>query len=335
MGGTYAKVSGTYAASGAVTITVSGAGASSAYIFTPGDIVMNTRTGERFLVATIAAATQITVAAAGRAFGTTAAAAGADGDGLFIIGNVNEENGIARNVNTTEAVRSDNYTQIQKDTIAISGTAEATELYGGPDIKRQRAKVLIKHARDIEKSALFGEKKDDANGTQGKRRRATGGVQEHIETNSAYVQNQGGPLTITDFNVFLREGFSYGSQTKMLMAGNLLLGAISEMARDHLRITSKETSFGLVIRSWDTQFGTVNVVHNPLMTYDFAGWGFLLDMDCYTYRFLAGNGVNRDTHIRQGVQVPDMDGKADEVLTEWGLQREGAARCALIKGITG
>ena len=91
-GGRYCKVSGVYAAAGAVTITVTGAGTSPAYIFTAGDVILNGRTGERMLVATVAGTTTITVAAAGRAFGTTAAAAGADADSLFIIGNANEEN---------------------------------------------------------------------------------------------------------------------------------------------------------------------------------------------------------------------------------------------------
>lgn len=108
-GGRYAKVSGTVA-TGAVTITVTGAGSSSAYIFTVGDIVKNARTGENFRVATIGSATTITATANDRGFGTTAQAAMADGDGLFIVGNVNEENAGARNVNTTRSSKESNYT---------------------------------------------------------------------------------------------------------------------------------------------------------------------------------------------------------------------------------
>jgi len=108
-GGRYAKVSGTVA-TGAVTITVSGAGSSSAYIFTIGDIVKNARTGENFLVATVPTATTITVAATGRGFGSTVDTAMADGDSLFIIGNVNEEGASARQVNTTRSAKETNYT---------------------------------------------------------------------------------------------------------------------------------------------------------------------------------------------------------------------------------
>jgi len=132
-GGRYCKVSGTYAASGDVTITVTGAGTSPAYIFTVGDQIMNARTGERMLVATIASSTTITVVSAARGFGTTAAAAGADGDSLFIIGNVNEENSGSRNTNTTRTAKIGNYTQIFRTPFSFSRTEMEINLYGGKD----------------------------------------------------------------------------------------------------------------------------------------------------------------------------------------------------------
>ena len=107
-GGRYARVGAAYnSTDNDVTMTVTGAGASPAYIFTVGDVIKNARTGENLLVVTIASATTIT---ADRAFGTTAAAAGLAGDGIFIVGNVNEENGGARNINTTQANKETNYT---------------------------------------------------------------------------------------------------------------------------------------------------------------------------------------------------------------------------------
>lgn len=93
-----------------MTITVTAAGAQPAYIFTVGDVMLNARTGERMLVATIASATTVTVAAGGRSIGVTPAAAGADGDGLFIVGNASEQNSGARNINTTQTTPVTNYT---------------------------------------------------------------------------------------------------------------------------------------------------------------------------------------------------------------------------------
>lgn len=105
-GGKYARVAASYTASG-TSIDVTGAGSSSAYIFTVGDVVKNARTGENVLVTAITDADTIAVT---RAFGTTAGAAGLASDGLFIVGNVSEENSGARNVNTTRSTSNSNYT---------------------------------------------------------------------------------------------------------------------------------------------------------------------------------------------------------------------------------
>jgi len=329
MGGRYAKVSGTYS-TGAVTITVTGAGSSSAYIFTVGDVIKNARTGENMLVATIASATTITVASGGRAFGTTAAAAGADGDGLFIVGNVNEENAGARNVNTTRSAKETNYCQIFKTTISVSNTEKEANLYGAKDLPYLRAKMGTQHGLDIERAFWFGEKKSDTSGTMGHPRRATGGVLEFIEGGNSYVQNQGGVLTAPDFNTFLREGFTYGNSTKTLFCGGLVLQAINEFARGQIRMRPLEKSYGMQIGEYVTAFGTVNLVHNPLFVQDYAGSAFLLDMDCLKYRYMN----NRDTRLLTNVQAPDVDGQIDQYVSEVGLQRMQAPKHALLKGVT-
>jgi len=109
-GGRFCKVSASYSASGQIDISVSGAGSSSAYIFTAGDMVWNFRTGERMLVDSVQSATTVRIGTNGRAYGSTVAAAGAANDSLFIIGNVNEENGGVRNVNSTRTETESNYT---------------------------------------------------------------------------------------------------------------------------------------------------------------------------------------------------------------------------------
>lgn len=329
-GGRYARVSGTYAASGAVTITVSGAGTVSGRIFTKGDVVMNAKSGERFIVDTSASDTTITVASADRSFGGTAAAAGADGDSLFIIGNVNEENGIARNVNTTLASSQSNYTQIFKTTIALSNTQKASNLYGGGDLPYQRAKKGTEHALDIERAFWFGEKALDQGGTQGHERRATGGIHEFITGGNSYVQNQGGALTAPDFNTFLREGFTYGNSTKVLIAGGIVLQALNEIARGQIQMAPIASSYGMKISQWTTAFGVVNILHNPMFVEDFAGSAYLLDMECFRARYMKG----RDTQLQTNIQAPDVDGTVDQYLTEIGLERKQAARHALLKGVT-
>lgn len=325
-GGRFAKVKTAYTAS-AAAIDVTGAGSSSAYIFTPGDIVKNQRTGEQFLVTAITDADTIAVTAA---FGTTATAAGNAGDELFIVGNANEENSGVRNVNSTRSSAQSNYTQIFKTSMAVSGTENAASLYGGKDLPYQRGKKGTEHALDIERAFWLGEKKYDTTGTQGHPRRVTGGILEFLTSGNSYVQNQGGPLTASDMNNFLAEGFTYGDSTKMLFAGSKVLQALSEIARGQVVTKTGDTTYGVKISEWMSPFGTVNIVHNPLFVGEYAGYGFLLDMDCFRYRYMAG----RDTKLETNVQVPGLDGIVDQYISEVGLQRMQAPRHALLKGVT-
>lgn len=327
-GGRYAKVGASYNnTDDPVTITVTGAGSSSAHIFTVGDVIKNARTGENMLVASIASATSIT---ADRTFGSTAIAAGAAGDGLFIVGNANEENGGARNVNTTRATPQSNFTQIFKTTIALSNTEKEANLYGGKDLPYQRAKKGTEHALDIERAFWWGEKQATDTGAQGHLRRSTGGILEFIDSGNSYVQNQSGPLTAPDLNTFLREGFTYGNDTKVLFAGGLTLQAINEIARGQIQTKPLDSTYGMKISTWVTAFGTVNIVHNSLYVQDYAGYAFLLDMESFVYRYMN----NRDTSLQTNIQAPDADGQVDQYITECGLQREQAAKHALLKGVT-
>ena len=144
------------------------------------------------------------------------------------------------------------------------------------------------------------------------------------------MQNQDGALTAPDLNLFLMEGFNYGSTEKFLFCGGLVLNAINEIARGQLQTVMTDKSYGVSLSRWVTAFGTVNLVHNKMFVQDYAGWAFLVDLDCLRYRFLA----NRDTKLRLNIQANDADGEVDEFLTECGLERKHAAKCALLKGVT-
>lgn len=327
-GGRYAKVNAAYA-SGDSTITVAGAGTNSAYIFTPGDVILNARTGERMKVLTISGTTTITVS---RSVGTTPAAAGVIGDGLYIIGNTNEENATARNVNTTQKTKQTNLTQIFRTSISVSGSEKSTAEWGEAALPYQRRKKGIEHLLDIERAFMFSEK-NDGTGSNSLPERTTGGILEFIEGGNSYVQDQGGVLTAPDLDTFLREGFTYGDSTKLLLCGGPVLSAINEIARGQIQTKSGDTSYGLKISTWESAHGTVNIVRHPFLVQDFAGYAFLLDMQNFRYRYLSANGESRDTKLNLNIQANGTDGQVDEYITECGLERTEAARHALLKGV--
>ena len=329
-GGRYAKVNADYNNSNdPVTITVSGAGSSSGYIFTPGDVILNARTGERMKVATVAGATSIT---ANRSVGTTPATAGVIGDGLYIIGNTNEENATARNVNTTLKTKETNLTQIFRTSISVSNSQKATAQYGEAELPYQRRKKGIEHLLDIERAFIFGEK-NNGTGSNSMPERTTGGILELIEAGNSYVQDQGGVLTAPDLDTFLREGFTYGDSTKLLLCGGPVLSAINEIARGQIQTKSGDTSYGLKITTWESPHGSINIVRHPFLVQDFSGYAFLLDMQNFKYRYLSANGENRDTKLNLNIQAKGADGQVDEYLTECGLERTEASSHALLKGV--
>jgi hypothetical protein len=181
----------------------------------------------------------------------------------------------------------------------------------------------------IERSFIFGEKKT-ANGTYGHPKRATGGLLEFILTGGCYVQDQGGPLTAPDMNIFLREGFTYGGGRKVLMCGGIILTAINEIARGSLTdMAVKGNTYGLSVSRWVSAFGEVDIVVNPFLVNDYAGYGFLLDPESFRYRFTK----ERDTHLRMNIQANDADAEIDEYFTECGLERINAPLNAMIKGV--
>ena len=330
-GGRYCKIASvTSGTTGTIVLVLTGAGSSSAAIFTIGDIVKNARTGENMLIEAAGSGSGITIDTASRAFGTTAAATPLAGDGLFIIGNANEENGGARAVNSTRVTPQTNYTQIFKTTIALSNTEKEANLYGGKDLPYQRAKKGTEHALDIEKAFWFGQKTAAFTGVQGHIKRGTGGILEFINAGNSYVQNQGGPLTAPDLNTFLRESFTYGNNEKVMFAGGVVLQAINEIARGQIQMAPLATSYGMQISRYVTAFGTINIVQNPLFVQDYASYAFMLDMESFVYRFMN----NRDTSLQTNIQAPDADGEVDQYLSEVGLQREQAAKHSLILGVT-
>jgi hypothetical protein len=63
----------------------------------------------------------------------------------------------------------------------------------------------------------------------------------------------------------------------------------------------------------------------------YEDYAVMIDMKNVNYRPLAGNGVNRDTHIITNVQNNNVDGRKDIVMTEAGLEIQLPETHAILK----
>lgn len=289
-----------------------------------GDVIRDTTTGEAMEVTGVSAS----AIGVNRALGATAAASCASTDEIFIVSNINAEGASLRTIKTTKLTNQYNYCEIVRTPFGVTGTEAASKLYGGPDRARLQAAGAIEHMRDWEQLAFFGARKEDTT-TSGAPKRASGGLVEYISTN---VTNAGGALTEAAFQTFLRTGFRYGSDRKVLFASPLVIAAIEGFARSNLRVTNETAStYGVQMSTYVSGQGIVDLVMekawNDSSTY--KGYAFLVDLDAVEWHYL------RDTKLLENRQNNDADKIEDEYLTEATVVVKNEQKHSLLKGVTG
>jgi hypothetical protein len=298
--------------------------------FAEHDLVLITRTGEVIRVTQVVSDVLTVV----RGVGSTAAAINND-DELLIIGSAQPEGDVSRTPVSANPTTITNYTQIQRDSWEVTGTALASENETTPhDWDHQAKKVGIQHKRAIENSFLFGKPSENTSGTQA--RRTTGGLLYHISTNAT---DASGTLTETEFNTAMRSGFRYGSKRKTLFVAPLVGSVLDGFpaGKHQIQSSGKATGeYGVTYNTFTTRFGSVNVVtHWELEGTKYGGYAIGVDMNNVSYRYLKNAKANRDSKVFTEIQAPDQDSRRDEWRTECGLQVDLEKSHFVITGVTG
>ena len=317
----YDQLSAAVTAATATSIPVA-----NATLYRVGDVLRETATGEAMEVTGVSAG----VLGVNRGIGSVVAVTAASGDELFIVSNVNVEGASLRTIKTTLVTNLSNFTQIVRTPMGLTGTEAASKLYGGPDRDRLQAQAGIEHMRDWEHICFFGAKKEDT-ATAGAPKRFAGGLQEYIITN---VTGAVGTLTEAAFITFLRSGFRYGSDRKVLFASPLVVAAIEGFARNNIRVSGSEdhaSTYGIQMRSYVSGQGIVDIVMGRAWndSTNYRGYAFLVDMDAVEWHYL------RDTKLLENRQANDADKIEDEYLTEACPVVHNEQKHALLKGVTG
>jgi hypothetical protein len=295
-----------------------------------GTVLKAIATGEQLRVTAVNTTTNtITVQ---RGWGTTAAASIADNAILSIIGDANAEGASLPEAITREPVEKYNYTQVFREPIKLTETEAATDLYpDGGDMKTKRMIAAEVHKMKIEKAFLFGEPKEDTS-TAPTPIRATGGLNYFITTN---VTNAGGALTQAEFESFVESGFVRGER-KLGILSPLVASAVSYWAGNKLVMYPKDKTFGIEIKEYVSPHGSLEFVVEKMLRENatWNGYAYIVDLDKVGYRYLSGNGVNRDTRLRPNRQAAGDDLIAEEYLTECGLFLADEESHARLYGVT-
>lgn len=302
------------------TIETQGSGASN--ILRAGHALINERTLEVIWVSANPTS-PFNQFAALRGKGSTAAAMN-DGDGLLIVGTSHMEGASLPTAITYDPTVVNNYTQIFRNVLDLTGTAQQTRMRwddAGP-MKEYQRETLELHAMEMEKAFIFGTGVEDTTGAQPQR--TTKGHISFVSTNISDFSSSG--VSIDGWELFLEGCFKRGSSEKAFLCGSRALNVLNKIARAHYTITATptSTSYGQKMSEWITPYGTLQVIQHPLFSENatFHSWGILVDPKFVVYRYLRG----RDTDYKENRQNPGDDARKDEWLTESGyeLQHENA-----------
>ena len=311
----------------AAGITVFTVDSGDAYKVRKDYLLRNTRSFETVRVtADPSSATSINVA---RSVGTTAAAQVNDNDNFVVLGTAHSEGDPVPTAVWYDPSSITGACQIFRNSTDQTETARRTDMRTGPISKEARREALLMHEIDKERAFIFGEYSVSASGNAV--RRTTTSLLEKVTSN---VTDFSGSVTRSTLNSALADIFEDGSQEKLFLYGKAtgltLWNLIESMAWQVY--DRKESSYGIKISEIVTPFGSLMATHDKLLTKttDFSDWGFVIDPEYLSYRFVKG----RDTELKRNRQNPGDDRVIDEYLGECGLEVQHETTHGILKNMT-
>lgn len=266
----------------------------------PGMIMQESVTGENFIVNAIIGPTQLSVS---RAVGTVAAQAMSAGDNCYQVGNAFEEASLRPNSLIINPVRVTNFTQIFRNTWAISDTIRTTLMIAGDtNIAESRQDCAAFHAADIEKGIFFGQK---SQGTRnGQPFRTMDGLINIVGNISNYpaiytspnVNIAGATTNFTQLEGFLDPVFNQTTDPKVANERVLFVGGTARRVINGIGrlngtyyIVDGQTNYGLQFSTFKTSRGTFRMIEHPLFNSN-ATWSKMaiaVDLSTFNLAYLG------------------------------------------------
>ena len=286
--------------------------------------LMNTRTGEIFLVGVTPTTSTVTIGS--RANPATMNAA----DTLRIISNAQEE------VHSLPAILSQaedtmfNYTQMFETVWGYSLRAGNSDSYVGKEPAVERKKAMVRHNQDIEEAFINGYRYQNATGgVGGSEITFTGGARYWIQSNYWHLGgNEPTEAQLFEYLGYIFEfgegGYSRGGTAKKLaLCSPWWLALLERYNKSKLEVEQISDKVGLKVATMQSTVGDLMVKLHPL----FAKPGYrdkMLILDLNHIRYRPHKGL--DTSIEENVQLPGDSVKRHHITTDCGLEFNGDER---------
>lgn len=260
-----------------------------------GDMLMAASTQETMLVTGFADATHITVV---RGIGSVAAAAIANGVTLYTVGNAFEEGSTRPSAVNIVAERYVNYTQIFRNSWAVTKTAAAIpQIAGAGFVAESKQDCAALHAMAIEKALFFGQKYMGT--SNGKPLHTQEGIIARVTAAApSNIVTLGATTNWTQFEAALDPTLQTvtdpkGGNIRTMFVGGTARRVIHNIARlnSTYQITGSETAWGMQIDTIRTPRGTFEMIEHPLFNAygsasPWAKMGVIADLNAFSLAYL-------------------------------------------------
>lgn len=307
----------------------------------PGMILRAQSTGECVIVNTVPGATSITVT---RGVGTVAAAAIANDVNLYQVGNAFEEGSTRPTALSIQAVRVTNYTQIFRNSWALTDTARATQVIAGDtNVSESRSECAAFHAVDMEKAIFFSQKYSGTRNSQPFR--TMDGLVNQVTVNAAANVNTAGATTnYTQLEALLDVCFNTVTDPKVANERVLFCGGAAKRVLNNIgrlngtyQLVDGQTSYGLQFSSFKTSRGTFRMIEHPLFNSntDWAKMAVAVDLSSFNLAYLGDRKTVSSEYGTSGQAIENgVDAVGGSLTTELTCLVKNPAANAIIYGLT-
>lgn len=248
---------------------------------------------------------------------------------------------------STEAVLASNFTfgstslgtdfnacQIFTDVVAMSGTAEATEMYGMPDpfqyqLDKKWKELIVR----LEQAAHYGFRNHITTtatfpltiGSDTSLNRRFGGlydfVRYHGSTSLNLVNGASGALTEKMLNDLLQLLWAQGGHPDTILVGPWQKRVISQWITPNVRVQRTDRVAGVIVGQYESEFGTIDIVLDRYV--------HPADLICIQKEFLGigplrGNGQSRAFTYEVLPKLGDL--QSGEILGEYTMEVRNATK---------
>ena len=315
----------------------------------PGQIHRIDSTGENVIINAVISNTQVSVT---RGTGTVAAASIGASVHAYQVGNAFEEASLRPNSLIINPVRITNYTQIFRNTWAISDTIRATQMIAGDtNIAESRQDCAAFHAADIEKALFFGQKSQGTRNGQAFRTldgllNITGNLAYYPSyVSSTNVTTAGSTTNFTQLEAAIDPCFNQTTDPKVANERVLFVGGAAKRVLTAIgrlngiyQMVDGQTNWGLQFSTFKTSRGTFRVIEHPLFNSN-TSWqkmAVAVDLSSFTVAYLGDRKTQNKEFNQDGNEANDngIDAVGGTLTTELTAVVRNPPANAVIFGLT-